>query len=71
MGNALEVEFDELLRQVAGHSFWLSYLTDAAKPVSPIGIHLAIFPNPSSLFVFSGKKDGRVPLQSQPLRSLW
>jgi len=52
----LEVEFDELLRQVAGHSFWLSYLTDAAKPASPIGIHLAIFSEPFLSLVFSGKK---------------
>jgi hypothetical protein len=52
----LEVEFDELLEQVAGHQFWLTYLSDAARPTSRIGIHLAIFAEPFLSMVLSGEK---------------
>jgi hypothetical protein len=56
MGNSLDVEFDGLLRQVAGHSFWLSYLADAARLISPVGIHVAIFSEPFLTLVLSGRK---------------
>jgi hypothetical protein len=52
----LYFEFDELLHHVRGHSFWLTYLADATKPVSPIGIHVAIFSEPFLSLVLSGKK---------------
>jgi hypothetical protein len=52
----LEVEFDELLRQVGGHHFWLTYLSDATRPKSRIGIHLAIFAEPFLSKVLSGEK---------------
>lgn len=52
----MDVEFDELLQQVAGHDFWLSYMTEAAKPDSPVGIHVAIFSEPFLTLVLSGKK---------------
>lgn len=52
----MDVAFDELLQQVRGHSFWLGYLTDAANPVSPVGIHLAVFSEPFLSLVFSGEK---------------
>jgi hypothetical protein len=52
----LDVEFDDLLQQVAGHGFWLTYLSDAASPVSPIGIHVAIFSEPFLSLVLSGIK---------------
>jgi hypothetical protein len=52
----LDVEFDELLQQVDGHSFWLTYLSNAADPASPIGIHLAIFAEPFLSLVLSGRK---------------
>ncbi len=42
----MRVEFDELLEQVDGHRFWLTYLSDATRPTSRIGIHLAIFAEP-------------------------
>lgn len=52
----MEVEFDELLEQVDGHHFWLSYLSDATRPTSHIGIHLAIFAQPFLSMVLSGEK---------------
>jgi hypothetical protein len=52
----LEVGFDELLRQVDGHHFWLSYLSDAARPTSRVGIHIAIFVEPFLSMVLSGEK---------------
>jgi hypothetical protein len=52
----LEVEFDELLERVDSQSFWLTYLSDAARPTSPIGIHLAIFAEPFLSMVLSGQK---------------
>ena len=52
----MEVGFDELLEQVDGHHFWLAYLSDAVRPTSRIGIHLAIFAEPFLSMVFSGKK---------------
>jgi hypothetical protein len=52
----LEVEFDSLLEQIDGHHFWLSYLSDARRPTSRIGIHLAIFAEPFLSMVLSGEK---------------
>jgi hypothetical protein len=52
----LEVGFGELLEQVDGQHFWLTYLSDATRPTSLIGIHLAIFAEPFLSMVFSGRK---------------
>ena len=52
----MEVEFDELLHQVDSHPFWLTYLSDAIRPASRIGIHLAIFTEPFLSKVLSGEK---------------
>ncbi|WP_159587933.1 ASCH domain-containing protein [Chelativorans xinjiangense] len=52
----MEDEFDEILEQVNGHHFWLTYLLDAARPKSRIGIHLAIFAEPFLSMVLSGEK---------------
>ena len=50
------MELNELLEQVDGHHFWLTYLSDAARPTSRIGIHLAIFAEPFLSMVLSGEK---------------
>lgn len=52
----MDIEFDKLLQQVGGHSFWLTYLADAVKPFSPIGIHVAIFSEPFLSLVLAGTK---------------
>lgn len=52
----MDLEFDQLLEHVHGHSFWLTYLSDAVDPFSSIGIHLAIFAEPYLSMVLSGKK---------------
>lgn len=52
----MEVEFDEILEQVDGHQFWLTYLSDATQPMSRVGIHLAIFAEPFLSLVLSGEK---------------
>lgn len=52
----MDVEFTELLQQVDGHGFWLTYLSNAAEPDSPIGIHVAIFAEPFLSLVLSGQK---------------
>lgn len=52
----MEVEFDRLLEQVDGHDFWLTYLSDATRSTSRVGIHLAIFAEPFLSIVFSGDK---------------
>lgn len=52
----MEIEFDKLLEQVNGHHFWLTYLSDATRPTSRIGIHLAIFAEPFLSMVLSGEK---------------
>lgn len=52
----MDVEFDQILRHVGDHRFWLSYLSEAADPASPIGVHLAIFAQPFLSLVFSGEK---------------
>lgn len=52
----MEVGFDELLEQVDGHEFWLTYLSDATRPMSRIGIHLAVFAQPFLSMVLSGEK---------------
>ena len=62
----MEVEFDALLEQVGGHRFWLSYLSDATRPKSRIGIHLAIFAEPFLSMVLSGGKPSN-PFQPKPL----
>lgn len=52
----MEVGFDELLEQVGDNHFWLTYLSDATRPASRIGIHLAIFAEPFLSMVLSGEK---------------
>jgi hypothetical protein len=52
----LEVGFDELIRQVNGHRFWLSYLSGAAHPSSAVGLHVAVFSEPFLSLVLSGQK---------------
>jgi len=52
----LDVGFDELVRQVDGHSFWLSYLSNAAHPSSSVGLHVAVFSEPFLSLVLSGQK---------------
>lgn len=52
----MEVGFDELLGQVDGHHFWLTYLSDAMRPTSRVGLHLAIFAEPFLAMVLSGEK---------------
>ena len=52
----MEVGFEELLEQVDGHHFWVTYLSDATCPTSCIGIHLAIFAEPFLSMVLSGEK---------------
>lgn len=52
----MEIEYDDVLERVDGHPFWLSYLSDATRPASRIGIHLAIFAEPFLSKVLSGEK---------------
>jgi hypothetical protein len=52
----LEIKFDDVLERVDCHPFWLSYLSDAIRPASRIGIHLAIFAEPFLSKVLSGEK---------------
>lgn len=52
----MEIEFDDVLERVDDHPFWLSYLSDATRPASRIGIHLAIFAEPFLSMVLSGEK---------------
>ncbi|RBP05022.1 hypothetical protein DFR50_1376 [Roseiarcus fermentans] len=52
----MEVEFDELLEQVDGDHVWLTYLSNATRPSSRVGIHLAIFAEPFLSMVLSGEK---------------
>lgn len=52
----MEIKFDDVLEQVDGHPFWLSYLSDATQPESRIGMHLAIFAEPFLSKVLSGEK---------------
>lgn len=52
----MEVELDRLLERVGGHDFWLTYLSEATRPASRVGIHLAIFAEPFLSMVFSGAK---------------
>ena len=53
---ALDIEFDEILQRVSGHTFWLTYLSEAIAPMSLIGIHVAIFTEPFLSLVLSGQK---------------
>ena len=50
------IEFDEILQHVGGHSFWATYLSDAADPMSRVGVHVAIFVEPFLSTVLSGQK---------------
>jgi len=52
----LDVGFDELLEHLDGDHFWLTYLADATRPTSPVGIHLAVFAGPFLSMVLSGAK---------------
>ena len=52
----MDVAFGDILQQVASHHFWVSYLSDAAAPSSPVGIHLAVFSEPFLSRVLSGEK---------------
>lgn len=52
----MDIGFDELLRQVVGHRFWLNYLSDATYPPSPVGVHVAVFSEPFLSLVLSGEK---------------
>ena len=52
----MEVEFDSILEQFDGHHFWLTYLSDARRPTSCVGIHLAIVAEPFLTMVLSGEK---------------
>lgn len=52
----MEVELDGLLEHVGHDHFWLTYLSDATRPSSRIGIHLAIFAEPFLSMVLSGEK---------------
>lgn len=52
----MDVEFDALLERVGAHLFWLSYLSDATRSTSRIGIHLAIFSEPFLSMVLTGEK---------------
>lgn len=52
----MQVAFDELLEQVRGHHFWLKHLSEATRPTSCTGIHLAVFAKPFLSMVFSGEK---------------
>ncbi len=52
----MEIEYDDILDRVDSHPFWLSYLSEAMRPGSRIGIHLAIFAEPFLSKVFSGEK---------------
>lgn len=52
----MELEYNDVLKRVEGHPFWLSYLFDATQPASRIGIHLAIFAEPFLSKVLSAEK---------------
>lgn len=52
----MDVAYGDILRQVATHDFWVSYLSDATAPSSPVGIHLAVFSEPFLSRVLSGEK---------------
>lgn len=52
----MEVQFEEVLEQVEGHEFWLSYFSDAMNPRAPVGIHLAVFAEPFLSDVLAGRK---------------
>jgi hypothetical protein len=52
----VDVAIDELLERVGNGSFWLTYLSLAAEPVSRVGVHLAIFSRAFLPLVFSGRK---------------
>lgn len=52
----MQVDISDLQDRAADHSFWLSYLNQAAAPFSHIGIHLAIFGEPFLTLVLEGRK---------------
>ena len=70
---ALDIEFDEILQRVSGHTFWLTYLSEAIDPMSLIGIHVAIFTEPFLLRLCCARARRRVhsPVSApKSLRSL-
>jgi hypothetical protein len=52
----VDVDFDGIRERVDGHRFWLSYLDRALMPLSPIGIHVAIFSEPFLTHLLEGRK---------------
>jgi hypothetical protein len=53
---SVDVDFDEIRERVTGHRFWPSYLEHTLEPLSPIGIHLAIFSEPFLTHILEGRK---------------
>lgn len=52
----MDIDIDDILDRVAGHTFWLDYLEGARLPSSRIGVHLAIFAEPFLTLVLTGVK---------------
>ena len=52
----MQVEFDQILRDVRGDDFWPTYLTEAIRSTSQTGVHLAVFAEPFLSLVLSGRK---------------
>jgi hypothetical protein len=52
----MQVEVTSLKERVSDHDFWLDYLGRASEPLSPIGIHLAVFAQPFLSLVLQGRK---------------
>jgi hypothetical protein len=52
----VDVDLNDIKERVQSHRFWLSYITEALKPKSPIGIHIAIFSEPFLTHVLDGSK---------------
>lgn len=52
----MDVELDDVARQVEGHGFWVGYLEAVASPSSLVGIHLAVFAEPFLTLTLSGRK---------------
>jgi hypothetical protein len=50
----LEIEFNDILERVYNQPYWLSCISDAMRPTSRIGIHLAILAEPYLSKVLSG-----------------
>lgn len=52
----MDIDIDDILDRVAGHTFWLDYLECARLPSSRVGVHLAIFAEPFLTLVLTGVK---------------